>query len=516
MTYRNRILSAAAALLLCVAVLGSSTPDGGPLRFRVSFPGDAPQGVRGRLLVFMTDQAGKRDVLTTGFVPGDVAVAGAELDYLAPGESCGLDPDRKAFPRPFSQYGKGRYQFMALLDTDHSFAYSGLGPGDLYSPVVVEEGLDPAETPPVELILSRTEPPRPRPDTPQVRLAEFRSPLLSAFWGRPIVMRAGVVLPGKASGRLYPAVYHVHGFGGNHLDAWDQAPSLTAMMRAGTRARMAHVFLDGSFPSGHHEFADSVNNGPWGKALTTEFIPWLEKNYPLEPSPKARFLTGHSSGGWSTLWLQITYPDFFGGTWSTSPDPVDMRSFTGVDVTPGSRDNMYRKADGSARNLVREGGREVASIESFAREEEVVGPYGGQLASFEWVFSARGPDGRPMRLFNRVTGEQDPVAQESWRHYDIRFTLATHWATLGPKLQGKLHIICGSEDTFHLEEAVVLLCGFLKEQGSDATCELVPGRDHMNLYASSPAYPRGLEARIDREMNATYRSSQRRTKAPAN
>ena len=35
-----------------------------------------------------------------------------------------------------------------------------------------------------------------------------------------------------------------------------------------------------------------------------------------------------------------------------------------------------------------------------AMQEDVAGPVGGQLGSFDWVFSPRGPDGRPMKLFN--------------------------------------------------------------------------------------------------------------------
>jgi hypothetical protein len=112
-----------------------------------------------------------------------------------------------------------------------------------------------------------------------------------------------------------------------------------------------------------------------------------------------------------------------------------------------------------------------------------------------------------MELFNRKTGRQDPTVQQHWRKYDIRATLAANWQTVGPKLKGKIHVVCGSEDTFHLEEAVSMLCAFLKENGTDAACELVPGRDHMNLYQSSPAYPKGLDERIDREMAARYKST---------
>jgi S-formylglutathione hydrolase FrmB len=235
----------------------------------------------------------------------------------------------------------------------------------------------------------------------------------------------------------------------------------------------------------------------------------LEQHFHLVAKPYARFLTGHSSGGWSSLWLQVAYSDFFGGTWSTSPDPVDLRSFTGIDVTPGSTDNAYRRKDGSAKNLVRRNGRNLVSIEEFVKQEEVVGEYGGQFASFEWVWSPRGRDGRPMRMFNRVTGEQNPEVQKYWQRYDIRRILEANWGTLGPKLKGKLHVICGDEDTFHLEEAVKLLKKFFQGVHADAVCELVPGRDHGNLYAPYKAFPKGLDARIANEMYATYQRSKK-------
>ena len=128
--------------------------------------------------------------------------------------------------------------------------------------------------------------------------------------------------------RQYAASYAIHGFGGDHHAAWNQGDSLVEKMESGKRMEMVHVYLDANFSTGHHVFADSINNGPWGKALTEEFIPYLERTYRLIPQSRARFVTGHSSGGWSSLWLQVNYPDFFGGTWSTAPDPVDFRSFT--------------------------------------------------------------------------------------------------------------------------------------------------------------------------------------------
>jgi hypothetical protein len=479
-----------------------------PLRFRVTLAKElAPEGAQGRLLVFMATGGDKRQILTTDFVPGSTRIAAEELERIGPGEAVAFDPDVTAYPRPFSTEKPGSYEFMALLDPDHSLPYTGMNGGDLYSAVVSVSELDPAKAGPITLVLDRKVRIKPRPaDTETVKYVEMQSQLLTAFWGRPIWMRAGVVLPSHAADglRTYPAVYHVHGFGGDYTDAWSEGPRLSSERNDG--GAMVHVFLDGSFPTGHHEFADSVNNGPWGKALTTEFIPWLENRLPLIPQSYARFLTGHSSGGWSTLWLQVTYPDAFGGTWSTSPDPVDFRSFTGIDVSPGSTANAYQAPDGSLRPLVRQDRRVTATLEQFVRQEVVQGEYGGQFASFEWVFSPKGPDGRPMKLFNRATGVLDPAVQQAWHKYDIRAILEEHWADLEPKLRGKIHVICGAEDTFYLNEAVALLRDFCESKRADAVCELIPGRDHFNLYRSYRTYPDGLEARIEKEMQTSFQA----------
>ena len=468
------------------------------------------------MFVLMTDNKAKVDRISTSFVPGGSWISAMEVEALRPGESVMFDPDVKSYPKPFSAAAKGQRQFMALLDIDHSYSYGGQDAGDLFGPVI-QIDVDPANTDVIELHLSKVTAARAKfEDTEKVKLVEFPSKLLSEFWGRPIMMHAGIALPPSFSNepaRTYAAVYNVHGFGGNHTGAWRAGPAAIEEMTQGKRAEMVMVYLDASFPTGHHVFADSVNNGPWGRALTEELIPFLESKYRLISKPYARFLTGHSSGGWSTLWLQVAYPDFFGGTWSTAPDSVSFKSFTGIDATYGSKDNAFRNADGSEKNLVRMNGKNIASIEDFIRQEEVAGPVGGQLASFDWVFSPRGPDGRPMKLFNRVTGEQDPFVQKEWEKYDINLIVQRNWATLGPKLLGKVHLVVGSMDTFHLEEAAIMLCDFLKSKGREDTCEVVPGRDHMNLYQKSDTYPDGLGLRIAKEMQTSFEKGEVAAKA---
>ena len=478
------------------------------IRFRVSINAAlAPEPVSGRLLIFMTNQTKSLEIIEPDFLnPSSVFLTGVEVHNLEPGKTIEVDPDALAFPGPFSTAAAGDYQIMALLDVNHSYTYDGTGGGDLYSKVSVVPHLNPASSPTIELTLTEVVPERKVSDTDSVKLITYESPSLTAFWGRPMEMQAGVVLPpsyGKSASQRYPTVYMVHGYGGNHLTAWRAGPSLIKKMSDGTTPEMIYVFLNASFSLGHHVFADSVNNGPWGHALTTEFIPYLEKQFRMDAQSRGRFLNGHSSGGWSTLWLQVNYPDVFGGTWSTSPDPVDFREFTGPDLTKTPPQNFYRGADGKTYNLVRYHGREIMTLRDYALLERVEGYFGGQMASFEAVFSPRGPDGQPMPLFDRDTGRIDPYVQKAWERYDINRLLRQNWATLGPKLRGKINIIVGTADTFHLEKAVYLLRDTLKTLGSDARIEFIEGRDHFDLYQG------GLAERIAREMYAVARPQTR-------
>lgn len=139
---------------------------------------------------------------------------------------------------------------------------------------------------------------------PRTELYDFVSPKLSEFWGRPIHMR-GVVLvpPSYSSGKSrYPTVYMTHGFGADmRYLAQRSAGKINKLMEDKKIPEMIWVFMLEACPGGTHEFADSVNNGPWGTALTTELIPDLEKKYRMDAKPSGRFLTGHSSGGWAAL-----------------------------------------------------------------------------------------------------------------------------------------------------------------------------------------------------------------------
>src|SRR3546814_19939640 len=71
--------------------------------------------------------------------------------------------------------------------------------------------------------------------------------------------------------------------------------------------------------------------------------------YRRDARPSGRFLNGHSSGGWSTLWLQVAYPKIFGGTWPTAPDASDFHDFTNINIYAANA-NAYAGADGDRKS----------------------------------------------------------------------------------------------------------------------------------------------------------------------
>ena len=278
------------------------------------------------------------------------------------------------------------YTIKAVLDIDHNFAYyDDASDGDLLR-VTAQHKFNPASNERISLTLTerQTDPPLQLP--PHTELIDFVSPALSEFWGRPIHMRAAVVLPPSydSSKTRYPTVYLTHGFGAD-MKALVQrnAVNTNKLMEEKKIPEMIWVMLLEATPTGTHEFADSVNNGPWGQALTTELIPYLEKKYRMDARPSGRLLTGHSSGGWAAMWIQVSHPGFFGGTWPTAPDPGDFRNFAaGADLTRNPPSNFYFNDDGTPRMFIRMGGKDTQALGDLARQERVLGDYGGSIGVF--------------------------------------------------------------------------------------------------------------------------------------
>jgi len=489
------------ACLLLFFVPASVAAQARPLEFRLSFDRSvSAQPFTGRVYVMLFRNEVKELRPGPDWFRPDPFFA-RDVKNWQPGQPLVLDGDARAFPVAMREVPKATYSIQAVMDFDRGALRFSTAEGNGHSQTIRRE-LDGRASGSVELKIDQIYKAKPFRETERVKLVDIESKLLTAFHGRSTHLRAGVVLPRSYAAdprRRYPVVYEIPGFAGTHFGAFAAADRGATDVGG---VEMIYVVLDPSCRLGHHVFADSANNGPCGRALLDELIPYIETNYRGIGSGQARFVTGHSSGGWSSLWLQIAYPDHFNGVWSTSPDPVDFRDFQRIDLTKPDA-NMFVDARGEKRPIARRGGKPVLFYQPFSNMEEVMG-HGGQLSSFEAVFSARGPDGWPRKLWDRATGSIDAVVAKSWEPYDIRLVLERNWKTLAPKLAGKLHVWTGSEDTFYLEGAVARLKASLAALGSDAVVEIHPGRDHG-------LRDKAIRERIDREMAERYRRTRPRT-----
>ena len=467
-------------------------------QFRLSFPKEVrAEPYSGRVVLYFSQTRPQPRERLSWFNPE--ILVGRDVTDWKPGEPLIIDShqpdDVTTCPKPVDQLNLAGWKVQAVARFNAWERKVGDGAGNGFSPTVVV----PQDAATIELPISELIPDRKFPENEWCKLLRVRSKLLSEFHKQEVFLQVAVSLPAsyhKQPERKYPVIFTIPGFGGTHFDGARPQP-ISEQNEGGVE--FIRLMLDPSCPLGHHVFADSANNGPFGTALVQEFIPQLDKAFRTDARPAARFLTGHSSGGWSSLWVMVSHPDDFAGTWSTSPNPVDFRDFQQINLYDGV-DNMYSNLAGERRPIARRGPQVLLWYRDFDVMEEALGT-GGQLHSFEAVFSPRGPDGKPIRVWNRQTGAVNTEAAKAWEAYDIRLVLERNWPTLGPKLRGKLHVVMGDADTFYLEGATRLLGESLKKLDSDAVVEMLPGHDHGSLLTPQ------LMSRLRAEMVAKYLSA---------
>jgi len=247
------------------------------------------------------------------------------------------------------------------------------------------------------------------------RRFEIESAALTRAFGRPRTVGADVVLPvGFRPDADLAIAYHVPDLGedparlAEHLADLDVPDGLVV------------VVLDPRGIHGHHLFTDSVNEGPHGEALVTDLIPVLEQHLFAGGSPRRRCVVGVGLGGWTAIHLQVDYPHAFDAAFAVDPDPLDLRTFYGADL---SSPEAAVKNSSSTRRL------------RFLREEELA----GRLASFESALGARGDDGLPLTLFSGAGGNVDAAVVVGFARRDPATILRERGKTLAPRLGGKIY-----------------------------------------------------------------------------
>jgi hypothetical protein len=457
-----------------LSALAASSPHPASGRFEVTIANGLSAPTRdGRLFVILARANNPEPRLTLGRTGLDAPEALArDLNAFAPGVLAVLDQTAFAFPiTNLTALPAGDYFAQALFDC-HADLRSPEAPENLCSkPQQIH--FDPAQGGSWKLELTQQIPPEQLPaDTDQVKFVKIQSKRLTEFYGRPIFLRAGVVLPrdyAREPSRRYPLWVRIGGLNGRYtgvLSLMGETSEFRKIWLADDTPRLILLQLDGAGPNGDPYYVNSANNGPFGDALVEELIPHIEATFRAVGQPRARFLSGTSTGGWVCLGLQVFYPDFFNGAWSSCPDPVDFRALELVNIYQD--ENAYVNKYGNERPSARAPNGDVKlTMRREVGVENLLGcgnsyTYSGeQWGDWNAVFGPRGADGRPVPLWDPQTGRINHAVAEQWKKYDLRLVLETNWKTLGPKLRGKLHIAAGEADTYFLNNAAHLLDKFL-------------------------------------------------------
>jgi hypothetical protein len=523
---------------LAAAILGAaiSVAQASPRIVVTLPPGHSAEGLSGRLLLVLSPKPDGEPREHVSWDGDAVPFFGMDVENWQPGHKKVFDSKVDGFPvRSLADLPPGEYRIQAVLNRYEKFMRSdgrtlllppdrGEGqvwrskPGNLYSkPLSLR--LDGERSGRAEVVLDQVIPPVEdfaAKQTKYVRHFSLRSERLSRFWGRDIALSAWVRLPwgyDEHPEARYPLVI-AHG----HFPAWPdgfrETPPDPALKPDYSKrfqlegynriqqeyAWQAHqdwitpgfprvLLVEIQHPTPFYDDSyavNSANNGPYGDAIQYELIPAIEKEFRALGTGWSRFVYGGSTGGWESMAVQIFYPDDYNGAWVACPDPIDFRHYVTVDIYKDKNAyvtaNPYKRTPRPAhRNWL---GHVDATVEEQNRYETMLGTHGrsgDQWDAWESVYSPVGADGYPRRIWDRDTGDIDPVTAEYWReNYDLAHILRRDWATLGPKLRGKLRIYTGDMDNYYLNNAVYGVEEFLKAASppADAVVEYGDRAEH--------------------------------------
>ena len=514
------------------------------LTFAISFEESLQkEAVDGRVILLIAPEGEEEPRLRVRVGPQAVQVFGVNVDGLMPSQAATIDASVFGYPMSsLKEVPAGDYVVQAVLHKYETFRLStghqvklpmdrGEGqrwnkaPGNLFS-TPQKMRIDPRRSGRVAIVLDQVIAPiEPPEDTAYIKHIRIKSERLSHFWGRDMYLGAHVLIPhgfDEHPKAKYPLmIFHGHfpadfgGFRPEPPDA-DLEPDYSDRFAVKGYNRIqqeeAHAFykkwtskdfprfliieIQHANPYYDDSYAvNSANLGPYGDAITYELIPYIEKKFRGIGEGWARFLYGGSTGGWEALAVQVFYPEEYNGCFAACPDPIDFRAFTSVNIYED--DNAYYTT-GPFRRMPRPGHRDYlghlqAMVLDYNHLELALGDKsrsGDQFDIWEAVYSPMGPDGYPQRIWDKQTGAINKKVAEYWReNYDLRHILQRDWATLGPKLQGKLHIYCGDMDNYYLNNAVYLMEDFLKSADPPYKGEITYGDRAEHCWNGDPDQP---------------------------
>jgi hypothetical protein len=508
---RTVITLAALGLIAAMATGSAASAKPTGLEFTVSYPASQSSGpLDGRVILLLSrDMTNEPRTHVEANEPlAAPYLFGLNVEGLAPGADVVINDNAFGWPAAhLSAIPGGEYYVQAVLNRYETFHLAdgrtlklppdkGEGqqwakkPGNLYSAPLklYVDASHPART---ALILDQMVPPiAPKTDNEFIRHIRIRSELLSRFWGRDVFIGAHILVPkgfdAHPQSRYPLMVFHGHypddisGFRTTppdphlspdyserfHLAGYNriQQQEAYAFYQKWISAdfpRFLVVEIEHANPYYDDSYAvNSANLGPYGDAINKELIPEIERRFRGIGAGWARFTYGGSTGGWEALATQVFYPDMYNGAFAACPDPIDFRAYTLINLY---KDRNAYTLQGEALTVERPAFRNyLGEVFATQRDENYMeltqgdrSRSGGQYDIWQAVFSPVGADGYPKPIFDKLSGAIDAEVAGYWReHFDLSYIIARDWATLAPKLQGKIHLYVGNGDNYYLTDSV--------------------------------------------------------------
>lgn len=496
--------------------------------FEVTLPSElAKQPLDGRLLLMLSKNPTGEPRFQISDGQETQQILGVDVNEWKPGTTVKVGVNAVGYPlETINKIKSGQYSVQALLHVYETFnrkdghvvklpmdrgegQHWNMAPGNIYSqPVAVNFKNDPSFK--FNIKINKIIPPIKEPeDTKYVKHIKIQSKLLTEFWGRPMYLGAHILLPegwDTHPNVKYPlAIFHGHfpdDFGGWRTMPPDENLKPDTVKRFNLIGynkivqqeaydfykkwtgpdfpRVIAIEIQHANPYYDDSYAvNSANLGPYGDAITYELIPEIEKRFRGIGQGWARFMYGGSTGGWEALAAQVFYPDEYNGSYAACPDPIDFHHYMTVDLY-NDKNAYYR--EGPFRSTLRPGHRNYlghvdAMVRDMNHRELALGSKsrsGDQWDIWEAVYSPVGPDGSPVRVFDKKTGEINPSVVAHWKeNFDLTHIIQRDWPKIGDKLKGKIHLYVGDMDNYYLNNAVYNAEDMLKQlKNPSCNCEV--------------------------------------------
>ena len=281
--------------------------------------------------------------------------------------------------------------------------------------------------------------------------------------GDPSARQLPVYLPpGCGSGRRYPVLYFLHGFGSDDLKSANVSPwqenlfeRFDRLLASGRAKPCLLVVVDGFTRWGGSQYLNSTATGRYEDFAAREVVSFIDDKFPTLPDSRRRAVMGKSSGGFGALWLASRHPDVFGHAASHSGDMLFEQSYA-------------RDFPVCVNELTRRGG----GFSRFAAEFErtpprLRGEFPHELVNAAAMAACYSPDPRS-RLgfqlpFDEATGELLPAVWRRWQAFDPVRWAASRARAL--KRLGTLFFDCGRRDEFFLHLGARALARELRRAG---------------------------------------------------